>query len=175
VGDLSVSILTPVEAEGALYPLSRLLEDAVADGASVGFMHPMQKGESLVYWKSLLPSLRDGSALLFAAKSGGVLVGTAQLHLESRPNGLHRAELSKLMVLTSARRRGIGRALMQAVEAEAGRLGRTTLFLDTREGDPSEALYRSLGWQLAGVIPAYARSSDGNLAATAFYYKLLDP
>jgi ribosomal protein S18 acetylase RimI-like enzyme len=174
VGELSVSVLTPVEAEGALYPLSRLLEDAVADGASVGFIHPMEKGQSLAYWKSVLPSLRDGSKLLFAAKNGGVLIGTAQLQLEPRPNGLHRAEVSKLMVLSSARRRGIGRTLMQAVEAEAFRLGRTTLILDTREGDPSETLYRALGWQLAGIIPGYARSSNGHLDAAAIYYKLLD-
>ena len=174
MGDLSVSILTPIEAEGALYPLSRLLEDAVADGASVGFIHPMAKGEALAYWKSVLPSLRSASNVLFAAKAGGTLLGSAQLILEDRANGRHRAEVSKLMVLTSARRRGIGRALMLAVEEEARRLARTTLVLDTREGDPSEALYRSTGWHLAGILPAYARSPSGNLDATAFYYKLLE-
>jgi GNAT superfamily N-acetyltransferase len=78
------------------------------------------------------------------------------------------------MVLRSARRQGIGRALMMAAEEEARRLARTTLVLDTREGEPSEALYRSLGWNLAGVIPKYARSSDGSVDSTVFYYKLLD-
>ena len=174
MGDVRVSILTPIEAEGSLYPLSRLLEDAVADGASVGFLHPMAKGEALAYWKSILPAVRDGSKILFGAKTGGAILGSAQLELAQRANAQHRAEVSKLMVLTSARRRGIGRALMLAVEEEARRLGRTTLALDTREGDPSQALYRSLGWQLAGIIPAYARSSNGDLDATAFYYRLLD-
>ena len=174
MGDLSVSILTPIEAEGALYPLSRLLEDAVADGASVGFIHPMKKGEALAYWKSIIPPIRAGAKVLFGAKAGGTLLGSAQLELAQGTNGQHRAEVSKLMVLKSARRRGIGRALMLAVEAEAQRIGRTTLVLDTREGDPSEALCRSLGWQHAGVIPAYARSSNGVLDANTFYYKLLD-
>jgi ribosomal protein S18 acetylase RimI-like enzyme len=174
LADISISCLSPTEAEASLYPLSRLIEDAVGDGASIGFLDPMEKGEALAYWLSILPSLRDGSKLLLAAKRGGVIVGVVQLNLETRANGRHRAEVSKLMVHTSFRRRGIGRALMLAAETEARRLGRTTLFLDTREGDPSEALYRSLGWQLSGVIPAYARSSNGNLDATAFYYKLLD-
>ena len=80
----------------------------------------------------------------------------------------------KLMVHTRARRRGIGRALMLAAETEARRRGRTTLVLDTRRGDPSEALYLSLGWTLAGIIPRYARSADGALDATAFYYRLLE-
>jgi acetyltransferase len=78
------------------------------------------------------------------------------------------------MVHRRARRQGVGRALMLAAEAEARRLGRSTLVLDTRHGDPSEILYRSLGWERAGEIPRYARSADGTLHATAFYFKLLE-
>jgi GNAT superfamily N-acetyltransferase len=163
-----------MEAEGALYPLTRLLEDAVESGASVGFLHPMAQGEALAYWKSVLPQLRDGSNVLLAARRGGVIVGCVQLCLEQPANGRHRAEVAKLMVLRSARRQGIGRGLIVAAEEEARRLGRTTLVLDTREGEPSEALYLKLGWQLAGVVPKYARSSDGSLAGSAFYYKVLD-
>jgi GNAT superfamily N-acetyltransferase len=91
-----------------------------------------------------------------------------------RANSLHRAVVAKLIVHRSVRRRGIGRALMTAVEAEARRLGRTTLHLDTREGDPSERLYRGLGWERAGAIPRWARSADGTLHTTIFYYRLLD-
>jgi len=53
-------------------------------------------------------------------------------------------------------------------------MGRTTLFLDTRRGDPSERLYESLGWVFAGSIPEYARSAGGALDANAIYYRLLD-
>jgi hypothetical protein len=63
---------------------------------------------------------------------------------------------------------------MIAIEAEARRRDRSTLVLDTREGDPSERLYQSLGWQRAGVIPRYARSATGALDGSAFYYKLLE-
>jgi ribosomal protein S18 acetylase RimI-like enzyme len=81
----------------------------------------------------------------------------------------------KLMVHTAGRRRGLGRALMLAAQAEARRLGRRTLVLDTRQGDPSEPLYRSLGWTFAGAIPQYARSANRELHATAIYYLLLEP
>ncbi len=111
--------------------------------------------------------------LLVARVAGGLLVGPVQLDLATRANGLHRAEVSKLLVARSARRRGLGRRLMVALEAEARRLGRTTIVLDTRQGDPSEALYAGLGYQRVGAIPAYARNADGSLHATAFYYKLL--
>jgi ribosomal protein S18 acetylase RimI-like enzyme len=81
----------------------------------------------------------------------------------------------RLIVHRRARRQGLGRALMLAIEEHARRLGRTTLVLDTRHGDPSEHLYQSLGWALAGTIPRYARSAGGTLDATAIYYRLLDP
>jgi len=96
-----------------------------------------------------------------------------KLLLATRPNALHRAEVAKVIVHTKVRRRGIGHALMLAVEERARRLGRTTLVLDTRQGDPSERLYTSVGYRLAGAIPAYAKSADGALDPSAFYYRLL--
>lgn len=71
------------------------------------------------------------------------------------------------------RLRGIGRLLMQKAEGRARHDGRTLLVLDTREGDPSNILYTSLEYIEAGRIPGYARSADGNLDATVFYYKTL--
>ncbi len=62
---------------------------------------------------------------------------------------------------------------MSAIEEEARRIGRTTLVLDTRAGDPSEQLYANLGYTRAGVIPEYARSANGALHTTVFMYKLL--
>jgi hypothetical protein len=63
---------------------------------------------------------------------------------------------------------------MLAVEDRARRLGRTTLVLDTRRGDPAERLYASVGYTLVGVIPEYARSAGGALEPSAFYYKVLE-
>ena len=51
--------------------------------------------------------------------------------------------------------------------------GRSLLVLDTREKDPSNLLYASLGFAEAGRIPAYAESADGGFDASVFYYKKL--
>jgi acetyltransferase len=107
------------------------------------------------------------------ATRDGELAGTVQLDLASRPNGRHRAEVAKLLVHTAHHRQGVGRALMQAVETEAARALRTTLVLDTRQGDRSQSLYASLGYIRAGTILQYARSADGTLHTTVFMYKLL--
>jgi ribosomal protein S18 acetylase RimI-like enzyme len=175
-------VITTIEALGAedvardRAMLSALLMDAVDGGASIGFLPPLGEGEAAAYWHTVAAALRDGSRVLLVARppEGGV-VGSVQLDLAGRTNARHRAEVMRLMVHRRARRQGLGRALMLAIEEHARRLGRTTLVLDTRHGDPSERLYQSLGWTLAGTIPRYARSADGTLDATALYYRLLDP
>jgi ribosomal protein S18 acetylase RimI-like enzyme len=153
--------------------LVALLRNVVDDGGSVGFLPPLAADDAREYWESVAVAVKGGGRLLWVAREAGALVGTVQLDLEQRANGRHRAELIKLMVHTGARRRGVGRALMRAAQDEARRRGRRTLVLDTRQGDPSEALYRSLGWTFAGAIPQYARSANGDLHATALYYLLL--
>lgn len=65
----------------------------------------------------------------------------------------------KLLVHPDARRQGIARALMIALEAVARSERRTLLTLDTWTGSPAERLYQSLGYVTVGVIPRYARGS----------------
>ncbi len=88
-------------------------------------------------------------------------------------NARHRAEIQKLQVLSSFRGQGLSTRLMSAAEAFARANGRTTLVLDTEAGSLAESVYRKLGWQKVGEIPRYAATPDGQLIATAYYYKLL--
>ena len=163
------------DAVGAALPeLVELLKDVVDDGASVGFLPPLDRDEARDYWVGVTDAVRASRIVLLVARDDAGIAGCAQLDIASRPNGRHRAEVMKVMVATRARNRGLGRALMVAIEDVARTHRRTTLVLDTRRGDPSEHLYTSLGWQLAGIIPKYARSANGELHATALYFKLLD-
>jgi ribosomal protein S18 acetylase RimI-like enzyme len=159
--------LTPGEIE----QLADLLTAVVSDGASIGFLGPPAKVEAAAYWQRVLEPGVD----LLLAKAAGVIVGTVQLQAASSANGRHRAEIAKLMVSPRHRRQGIGRRLMEAAESAALRDGRWLLVLDTREGDPSNDLYRSLGYVEVGRIPRYARSLAGQLDATVYYYKELTP
>ncbi|SEN56309.1 Acetyltransferase (GNAT) family protein [Lihuaxuella thermophila] len=150
-----------------LKELAQLLVEVVADGASIGFLPPVTQEEAIQYWTNVL----SPDVILWVARLNGMIVGSIQLHLCTRQNGNHRAEIAKLMVHPQARRKGMGRILMQFAEEKAKSENRRLLVLDTRAGDPSNALYRSCGYVEAGRIPHYARSADGDLHETVFYYK----
>jgi ribosomal protein S18 acetylase RimI-like enzyme len=149
--------------------LSELLIQVVEDGASIGFLPPLKFSDAKEYWENVL----NPEVILFVAKINNQIVGSVQLHLCTKQNGAHRAEIAKLMTHPNYRRQGIGRSLMQKAEERAKQEGRSLLVLDTREGDPSNHLYTSIGYIQAGRIPSYAKSANGELHATIFYYKIL--
>ncbi|MGY3943421.1 GNAT family N-acetyltransferase [Aeromonas tecta] len=153
--------------------LIALLQDSVASGASVGFLPPLQDEQGLEYWQGIEAELADGARRLWVAFDQHHLVGALQLALCTKANGGHRAEVEKLVVHSQARGKGVGRALMEAMEQGARDAHRTLLVLDSRVGDIASSLYRQLGYQEAGQIPNFAQSADGSLAATQFFYKQL--
>lgn len=169
-----IVVLDSDNARRSLSDLVALLQDAVAGGASIGFLPPLGDVEAAAYWEGVLADLATGERVLLVAMEQGRVVGGAQLALATRANGSHRAEVQRLLVHRGARRRGIGRALMAAIEAHARQIGRTLLVLDTREGDPSERLYEQCGYTRVGVIPRYARSASGTLDGTVYFYRHLD-
>jgi acetyltransferase len=165
--------LTPEQLEADHQQFASLLIDAVDSGASIGFMPPLGMDEASSYWDGVASAMREGSRILLAAIDNGLLQGSVQLALEMRLNGNHRAEVMKLFVHRRARRRGLAKSLMAAAESAAKENGRTLLLMDTRKGGEAEKLCLQLGYVKFGEVPEYARSSDGKLHTTAFFYHQL--
>jgi GNAT superfamily N-acetyltransferase len=163
-------LLEGAEAAAAIDDLAEVLADCVAGGASVSFMSPFTQADAATYFRRVVDEVERGDTALLGARLNNRIVGTVQLGLDTPPNQPHRADVKKMLVQRSARRNGIGAALMHAVEEEARRRGRTLLVLDTASGD-AERLYARSGWQRAGVIPDCALWPDGGLCATTFFWK----
>jgi len=157
--------------EAAIPGLADLLVDVVAGGASVGFMDGLGAAEATDYWAGLVPSIQAGTTVAFVALDEGRVVGSTLLVAARFPNGRHRAEIAKVLVRRSHRRRGIAAALMRAAEARALELGRWLLVLDTVSGSAAASLYEGLGWRRTGDIPWFATMPDGELISTTYYWK----
>lgn len=155
--------------------LGDVLHAVVQAGAGVSFFVPFSIDEARAFWRdTVLPGVPSGVRQVLVARTGDLIVGTVQLVLALPPNQRHRADVAKLLVHPSARRRGIARALMLALEDVARAGGRTLLTLDTVTGSGAEALYSSLGYVTVGVIPRYARAAlTPELESTTIMYKEL--
>lgn len=170
---VTIRELDVAEAEARLGELAAILVDAVAHGASVNFLAGFTNEEAAAFWRGQLPGLADGSRHLLVADDGQRLVGTVVLSKAPQPNQQHRADVGKMLVLSEARRRGLGRRLLEAVEALAASQGRNLLMLDTHTGSAGERLYSGAGWTAFGVVPGHALTPDGTPAPTSFFYKQL--
>ena len=168
---LVVEALDAAAAASAERRLAGILVGCVEAGASVSFLPPLSMEVAQGFWRQVAKDVATGDRVLLAAWLDGALVGTAQLVLGMPQNQPHRADVAKVLVDPTARRAGIGRALMQRVEAEAQARGRRLLVLDTLAGDAGESLYRRLGWQEAGRIPGFALDAAGVEHATIFFWK----
>jgi ribosomal protein S18 acetylase RimI-like enzyme len=164
--------LVPPVSEADLHALALLLVDAVESGAAVSFLS-LTESQALDWWRRQFAAPASGTVVLIARDAHGI-AGSVQLHPAWAPNQPHRADVSKLIVHRRARRRGLGEALMAALEHEAAGAGFRLLVLDSKRGDSGERLYQRLGWTVAGTIPRYALDTDGRTPHdTVVFYKEL--
>ena len=103
---------------------------------------------------SELDELEDVSHQRVAINSAGVVVGTARLHEADPGTG----QIRYMAVDPAWERRGVGRALVEALEAEARLRGLRTMILEARE--PVMGFYQRLGYRVShpgkvlfGAIP----------------------
>jgi GNAT superfamily N-acetyltransferase len=168
---IRIAPLSASEYEAAIPGLGALLVDAVDSGASVNFLAGLDEATAAGWWRERVGAVRDGTITPYVAFDGDRVVGSVLLIRSWNPNSPHRAEIAKVIVHRSVRRRGIAAGLMSAAETTARDEGRWLLFLDTETGSGAEAFYRSLGWTEAGTIPNYALLTDGTLSPATWYWK----
>jgi GNAT superfamily N-acetyltransferase len=98
--------------------------------------------------------------LLLVAEANGEVAGLASLHISIALEYEGEAgKLSAIVVDEAARGRGVGRALVEAIEAEARARGCVLLFLTSNERrGEAHAFYRALGFEETGR--RFAKSLD---------------
>ena len=116
----SVRMLSAPDARRDRLALAEVLVDCVTGGASVSFMWPFTIDDANAWWGGVIETVAEDRTVLFGAYLDDALVGTVQLGLDVPPNQRHRGDVRKLLVHRDARGRGIGAALMTALETRGG-------------------------------------------------------
>jgi acetyltransferase len=169
----AISSLVTADCEALVPALVRLTVDAVESGASLGWDQPLDPDDAARYWEARIPRFDGDDCALFAAFAGDDLVGAVQRERGRFPTTRHSADVAKLMVLRTWRRRGIARALMDELEDDAFARGIETLVLETSPGEPAEMLYAAMGYDRTGLVPNAIKHAGGKFSDSVSYYKLL--
>lgn len=105
--DIHVQVC-PVELFDILLDsLSELLHSCVQNGASVSFILPFSLADAQAWWKKQRASIEDGPNVVLVAleNQGTKVAGCVMMGLAEQPNQPHRAEVKKMLVSPSYRRR----------------------------------------------------------------------
>jgi len=153
-----------------LHDLCDAAEAAIAAGGGFGWLTVPPRQVMEAYWKGvLLVPERE----LFVARLDQTICGSAQLQRASRNNEAQALSgiLTTSFMAPWARGHGLARMLILAVEGAARDARLRVLNLDVRESqDAAIKLYESLGYQLWGRHPHYARVGE-HWVTGLYYYK----
>ncbi|CAK7265661.1 hypothetical protein SEPCBS57363_001696 [Sporothrix epigloea] len=161
-----------------------------ADNLSGSFVSPLKHDKLLGWWRTrlttsavflLLRSPSDEGAPTIKAEPGAAtaqkvqgpdLVGVIMLRSHPAETSPHVATIDLLLVNLQYRQLGGERQLLQTVERQALREGRTLLTAETETNSSMASTYKSLGFTEAGQIPGMIlRPATGEKRALSIFYK----
>lgn len=158
-----------------LHDLCDATDEAIEAGGGFGWVKLPARDILERYWKGVLTM---PARMLFVARLDGVICGTAQLLTPPRNNEAQSfaVTLTTNFIAPWARKgHGLGRKMLEAVEAKALEQGYSVINLDVRETQEAAVkLYESMGYVHYGTHPYYARV-DGKVIKGRYYYKVIDP
>jgi len=150
---MDIQRLTPVDAPPyRAIMLRAYAEEPDAFTATVAEREPLP----LTWWESRVSDHPDATERVFGAVVAARLVGVAGLRFERRERTRHKAVLFGMVVLPEVRGRGIARALVEAVLADARSTPGTRIvqLTVTESNTPARRLYESCGFLPFGTEPA---------------------
>lgn len=130
---------------------------AVTDaGGAVGFVAPVDRDtvarEVAPFWDRVI----DGVTDVVVALDDGVAIGLGFLSPATDPLvAPHRGEVQKLMRAPSSAGRGVGAAVLEALEDRARERGMDLLTLTVRGGTGREAFYEAHGYRVVARLPGW--------------------
>lgn len=140
-----------------------MIEIAQGSGLDVASIMPVMNnafdpefGEAWTAAQCLSTLAMPGGQLLLA-RSDGLVVGFALTR-----GVIDEEELLLIGILPSARRQGVGRQLIVSLSQACTKLGRSTLFLEVRDGNNAYLFYASMGFRPIGRRAGYYKSTGGS-------------
>ncbi|CCC06980.1 hypothetical protein SMACR_01004 [Sordaria macrospora] len=181
----SMTYVFSPEQHGHLVPwIAALHASCMTMDRMIGpFLPPLENGKLLGWWRERIAESNRGTRVIVlllpetppgSKPVGNDLRGLAMLKLSDTETGSFRGKIDTLLVNQKFRRQGGAKALVDALEYEAARRGRTLLRVNTETNSAAEAAFKKFGYIEFGQVPQFSKAvvSQGSLKKSeTFFYK----
>lgn len=151
--------------------LNLLLNNAIKENSSLGFLNTLKSEDSETYWNSLQNDLNNSIKKLFIVKEKKHIIASVILSFCQSENASHRVEIEKLIVHNLYQGIGIATKLMLYVENIAKKHNKSLIILNINNKSDASFLYEKLEYKKAGQIPLYTLNNDFTYLDNIIYYK----
>jgi acetyltransferase len=134
--------------------LASLLTESISLDEQPGFSENLTQQQAEDFFHDLRPAMHHNQLFLWIARDEKGLVGSVQLDLRGCTAQSRLARICRLLVIPAARRQGVGKQLIHAVEKTATALGIENLGIDIMAGTHAELFCRTQGYRCIRVTPA---------------------
>jgi GNAT superfamily N-acetyltransferase len=131
-------------------------------GGAVGVPIPTTREVVEPMLERAFARVRQGDDYLLVAYDGDEVAGFGFLDRGRGPLFRHWATIKRLQVRPDRQGRGIGAAMIRAIDRFAADLGLEQIHLTVRGGTGTERFYERLGYEIVAVIPQIIRVAPGD-------------
>ncbi|KAK3319291.1 hypothetical protein B0H66DRAFT_265501 [Apodospora peruviana] len=174
------------EQHGHLIPYIAALHAAciTVDHMIGPFLPPLKNEKLLQWWRDRIAEAVQGTRVIVlllpetvpgTKPTGTDLRGLAMLKLSEDETGSFRGRIDAVLVNQKFRRQGGAKALVDALEYEAAKRGRTLLLADAETGSVAETVFNKFGYEEIGKVPRFSRVLPNGRKGETFFYKDLLP
>jgi GNAT superfamily N-acetyltransferase len=170
-------VIVELERDASLLPsiVTLHISSIERDNLRAHFLPPLDASVIEKWWRE---QISDPLTTTFVTLAGGssdeatpTVTGCVMLHTPFSQTEPFTGEVRKLIVSPDARKQGIAKRLMGALEVEAVKMERPMLCLSTEVGSPAESVYPRLGYTRVSldrgdaVTPLQSTCADGTRLA----------
>jgi ribosomal protein S18 acetylase RimI-like enzyme len=147
---MTARTITNIDAD-LLNQVAVLIAAAVGRDEAIGLVGPLTPAEYLAYLDGLVRDAAQGDAGLVAVVEDGVAIGTAQWRRSAYRTRTVFAEVDRVVVAPEHRGKGVAKALVEAIAADAAKHRIELLGLEVRGNNHAAiALYQKHGFRRTG-------------------------
>lgn len=149
--------------------LLELIKSVATNEKTVGYHSDLSDEDKKTYFSWLDSTLSDRNSVFIIGRESGLVIFQLLIAFKVEPNNRHVANLSKAIVHTKVRGKGVIEAVLPLIVEFCDQRQVSIVTLDAVKGSSAERRWKRMGFLEWGVMPHYSKTIEGTKEGSYMY------